>query len=147
MNQSQGISSSSLPEQLFPAPSLKRAGKDAKQHSDFTGSSKQVTDSYNLARCLPDGRSSTNTQSSFAKIKPEQVSSSPVYELWIESAFVAVSRNLKDFHRFTSRASPFHKKEVGEFYEFRAPSGEWVEIKKINNTITKEKYERSNTNK
>ena len=130
----------STSEHVFPAPSLNWAGKDANEHSLLWEESKQVTDSYNLARRLPDGESSTDTKFSFAKTNPKQIHSKPVYELWIEGSLVAVSRSLRNFHPFTSRASPLSNKEVGELYQFQSPNGEWVEIRKINQT-----KERKNT--
>ena len=120
----------STSEHVFPAPSSKRAGKDANEHSHFGEESKQVPSLYNLARRLPVGELSQKVVNSLVKSKS---SSTATYELRIEGALVAVSQSLKGFHRFIPQASPFKSKEVGEFHEFRAPSGEWVEIKKINN--------------
>ena len=121
-------------EHFFPTPSLNRAGKDAKQHSDLAGSSKQVPSS--LARRLPDGSLSRDTESSFAKIES--------YELWIEGSLVAVSETLEDFQEFIPSATPLTQREVGEFYQFWSLNGEQIEIK----LTKKEKhYERNNKNK
>ena len=125
MNRPKDIVPSPDPEQLFPAPSLNWAGKDAKQHSDLTGRSKQVPSS--LARCLPDGASSQNTEFSFAKIDSAKVH----YQLWIEGSLVAMSKNLEDFQALIPLTTPLTRKEVGECYQFRSLNGEQIEIKKL----------------
>lgn len=63
--------------------------------------------------------------------------SKPIYELRIDGVSVAFSKNLKNLCELVPRSSPLSSKEGEEFYEFRAPCGGWVEIKKKNKTTRK----------